>query len=249
MCIWYKRPITDTFVENNIRLDINIEIAFLRAKPKYWVKSWKCFLILIFTCAQFTLSFLHNKRGGSGFHKWQFFSKIQSYLYHLAAECIYCDFILYDSGLFNYLANFPNTCWPSNIYEREDNSNWIYMLWCPYHKLHYAGCTMNKHRRMNQHFYLIQNQSMDEQLPAYHAIRQCKHPVAFDLPIYNYLFIPLIQTPGDSTDMHAWESTFLNNYTWQLNTPHVFQHLDKRTMKMYEVLSTFTNHHMEYQLG
>lgn len=125
----------------------------------------------------------------------------------------------HDCSLVRYLSSFPGSLWPQLTSEPKTV---LYILWSPLHDKIYAGRTIGFERRHLDHCHRIHCQNAPGQIPAYHALRE---HVSHDLlPVASFFMLPVVAVEGMTPESVVAERVFLGNFSFKLNTPHVYKH-------------------------
>lgn len=137
----------------------------------------------------------------------------------VVAEYLSISKFSHDCSLLRYLKNFPGGLWP-NLTPIPETV--LYILWSPLHDKIYAGRSVNFERRHTDHCHRIHCSTASGQIPAYHALRQ--HTSHGLLPVASFFMLPVVSVAGSTPESVVAERVFLGNFSFKLNTPHVYKH-------------------------
>ena len=128
----------------------------------------------------------------------------------VVAEYLSISKFSHDCSLLRYLKNFPGGLWP-NLTPIPETVLKIY-----------AGRSVNFERRHIDHGHRIHCSTASGQIPAYHALRQ--HTSHGLLPVASFFMLPVVSVAGSTPESVVAERVFLGNFSFKLNTPHVYKH-------------------------
>ena len=180
-----------------------------------WRSVLRSMLFMFLAC----MSSFANELGVPGNHSFVALLELRRACAPIVVEYLFLSHFAHDQSLIRYIASFPGSLWPdlSRI-----PATTLYILWSPLHDKVYAGRTINFVRRHLDHTHRIHCPYAPGQIPAYFAFREhASHDI---LPSASFFMLPIVAVTGGTSEAVVAERVLLGNFSFKLNTPHVYKH-------------------------